>query len=188
MEFDGERERCRFIRAFRRIYRTQTGGGHDWHFEVPCRSTPAHRLHPCRGPAGCRSRQDQRHADVLRSFRRRRSAGRAPRCLHEHPVHGRDHPHARQDSQGLCCRAAGPRPHHRYQPADHLPEPGRRRGGLHGRGGPEESRRVRLFHGRQRRAAARHPPPAKGESSSSRRPLPTMSTAGSRSSRPSSRR
>ena len=43
------------------------------------------------------------------------------------------------------------------------PEPGRRRGRLHGRGRPREGRCVRLFDGRGRRAAARHPPSGEGE-------------------------
>src|SRR3712207_8208644 len=49
------------------------------------------------------------HADVLRSVRRWQSPDRAARRLHEHPVHGRDHPQARPNPQGLCARAAGTR-------------------------------------------------------------------------------
>ena len=116
-----------------------------------------------RRPTGGRPRRGQRHADVLRGLRRGRSADRAARRLHEHPVDGRDHPEARRDPQGLRARVPGPRPHHRHRPADHLSEPGGRRGGLHGRGRPREGRRVRLFDGRRRRAAARHPPSGEGE-------------------------
>ena len=50
-----------------------------------------------------------------------RSPGRTAWRLHEHPEHGRDHPQARQDPQGLCAGVPGTRPHHRHRPAHHLP-------------------------------------------------------------------
>ena len=54
--------------------------------------------------------------------------------------------------------------------------------------GPREGRRVRLLDGRRRRAAARHPPSGEGEPARRGLRSPTTSKAGSRSSRPSSRR
>ena len=76
---------------------------------------------------------------VLRGARRGPAAAPAARRLHDDRHDGAAAPGARRDAAGDRRRAAGPRPHGRHRPADHL----RADGGRHGRADPPPRPRAR---------------------------------------------